>query len=144
MRTCGILRNKFFSCCRPVPNNKVHRADMGLIWGQQDPGGPHVGPMNLAIWVYFHSVSASCDMVFLTHFGVVTPYADINQHWFKYWLVPNGTKPLLGPMSTEHQWGPVTVIWWPSGKRYLRRQLWKLAWKLFTRNFTQISQKPMS
>ena len=25
---------------------------MGPIWGQQDPGGPHVGPMNFAIWVY--------------------------------------------------------------------------------------------
>ena len=24
---------------------------MGPIWGQQDPGGPHVGPMNFAIWV---------------------------------------------------------------------------------------------
>ena len=24
---------------------------MGPIWGRQDPGGPHVGPMNLAIWV---------------------------------------------------------------------------------------------
>ena len=23
---------------------------MGPIWGRQDPGGPHVGPMNLAIW----------------------------------------------------------------------------------------------
>ena len=23
---------------------------MGPIWGQQDPGGPHVGPMNFAIW----------------------------------------------------------------------------------------------
>ena len=23
---------------------------MGPIWGWQDPGGPHVGPMNLAIW----------------------------------------------------------------------------------------------
>ena len=28
----------------------VHGANMGLIWGQQDPGGPHVGPMNIAIW----------------------------------------------------------------------------------------------
>ena len=25
-------------------------ANMGAIWGQQDPGGPHAGPMNLAIW----------------------------------------------------------------------------------------------
>ena len=24
---------------------------MGPIWGRQDPCGPHVGPMNLAIWV---------------------------------------------------------------------------------------------
>ena len=23
---------------------------MGPIWDRQDPGGPHVGPMNLAIW----------------------------------------------------------------------------------------------
>ena len=29
----------------------VHGANMGPIWGWQDPGGPHVGPMNLAIWV---------------------------------------------------------------------------------------------
>ena len=29
---------------------EVHGANMGPIWGQQDPGGPHVGPMNLAIW----------------------------------------------------------------------------------------------
>ena len=32
------------------PDNKVHGAHMGPIWGRQDPGGPHVGPMNLAIW----------------------------------------------------------------------------------------------
>ena len=33
-----------------VPDSKVHGANMGPIWGRQDPGGPHVGPMNLAIW----------------------------------------------------------------------------------------------
>ena len=31
------------------PDSKVHGANMGPIWGRQDPGGPHVGPMNLAI-----------------------------------------------------------------------------------------------
>ena len=31
-------------------NYKVRGANMGPIWGQQDPGGPHVGPMNFAIW----------------------------------------------------------------------------------------------
>ena len=33
-----------------APDSKYHRADMGPIWGRQDPGGPHVSPMNLAIW----------------------------------------------------------------------------------------------
>ena len=33
-----------------APDSKVHEANMGTIWGQQDPGGPHVGRMNLAIW----------------------------------------------------------------------------------------------
>ena len=32
------------------PDNKIHGANMGLIWGQQDPDGPHDGPMNFAIW----------------------------------------------------------------------------------------------
>ena len=33
------------------PDSKVHGANMGPIWGRQDPGGPHVGPINFAIWV---------------------------------------------------------------------------------------------
>ena len=33
------------------PDSKVHGANMGPIWGRQDPGGPHVGHMNLVIWV---------------------------------------------------------------------------------------------
>ena len=35
------------------PDSKVHGANMGPIWGRQDPGGPHVGPMNFAICVTF-------------------------------------------------------------------------------------------
>ena len=33
-----------------LPDSKVHEANMGPIWGRQDPGGPHVGHRNLAIW----------------------------------------------------------------------------------------------
>ena len=32
------------------PDSKVHGANMGPTWGRQDPGGPFVGPKNLAIW----------------------------------------------------------------------------------------------
>ena len=31
-------------------DSKVHGANMGPIWGRQDPGGPHIGPMNFVIW----------------------------------------------------------------------------------------------
>ena len=33
-----------------VPDSKVHGDNMGPNWGRQDPGGPHVAPLNLAIW----------------------------------------------------------------------------------------------
>ena len=39
--------------CIRFPDSKVHGASMGFIWGRQDPGGPHVGPMNFAIWDWF-------------------------------------------------------------------------------------------
>ena len=35
-----------------VPDSKIHGANMGPIWGRQDPGGTHVVPMNFAIWDY--------------------------------------------------------------------------------------------
>ena len=45
---------------RHVPDSKVHGANMGPIWGRQDPGGPDVGPMNLAIWGVLLVYSANC------------------------------------------------------------------------------------
>ena len=32
------------------PDNKVHGASMGPIWGRQDQGGPQAGPINFAMW----------------------------------------------------------------------------------------------
>ena len=37
----------------PYLDSKVHGATMGPIWGWQDPSGPHIGPVNFAIWVPF-------------------------------------------------------------------------------------------
>ena len=39
-----------------IPDSKVHGTNMGPIWGRQDPGGPHVGPMKLAIWDLINAV----------------------------------------------------------------------------------------
>ena len=33
-----------------APDSKIHGANMGPIWGRQDPAEAHVGPMNFAIW----------------------------------------------------------------------------------------------
>ena len=38
---------------QPIPDSTPHGVTMGPVWGRQDPGGPHVGPMNFAIW-YMH------------------------------------------------------------------------------------------
>ena len=40
-------------------DSKDHGANMGPTWGWQDPVGPYVGPMNLAIWVQFHNILIS-------------------------------------------------------------------------------------
>ena len=44
---------KYYGVNKSNPDSKVHGANMGPIWGRQDPGGPHVGPMNFAIWEAF-------------------------------------------------------------------------------------------
>ena len=46
------------------PDSKVPGANMGPIWGRQDPGGPHVGLMNFAIWVTIWA--AGCVLIFAT------------------------------------------------------------------------------
>ena len=43
---------RFMSLLRNCPDSKVHGANMGPIWGRQDLGRPHGGPMDLIIWVF--------------------------------------------------------------------------------------------
>ena len=41
-----------------ISDSKVHGANMGPIWGRQDPGVPHVGPTYFAVWdMLLHSYS---------------------------------------------------------------------------------------
>ena len=50
---------------RSFPDSKVHGANMGPIWGRQNPGEHHVGPMNFAIRV---CMAASCSYLFKWYF----------------------------------------------------------------------------
>ena len=38
-------------------DSRVYGANMGPTWVRQDPGGPHVGHVNLAIWVGYRKDS---------------------------------------------------------------------------------------
>ena len=57
-----------------VPDSKVHGTNMGPIWGRQDPGGPHVGPMNFAIWGTPHKYITG---------GLSVTYFSITKYTFK-------------------------------------------------------------
>ena len=66
---------------------------MGPIRGRQDPGGPHVGPMNFAFWV----VSVS----------------ELFPHWFKSWFGSCSA-------TNEHlvnQWP--FIIYWTLGNKIM-------------------------
>ena len=57
MWTSMVKSILFFAIWMAYPDSKVHGANMGPIWGWQDPaGGPHVGHVNLAIWVVSQSI----------------------------------------------------------------------------------------
>ena len=64
---------------RNFPDSMVHGASMGPTWGRQDPGGPHVGPMNFAIWVINHSVFIPVSTI--KH---VSKYSNTLQPWLWY------------------------------------------------------------
>ena len=42
-----------------IPDSKVHGANIGPIWGRQDPGGPHVTPINFAFWDIAYNVTVN-------------------------------------------------------------------------------------
>ena len=55
---------------------------MGPTWGRQDPGGPHVGPMNLAIRVCYKNVRLKSEMAM--------PIEMSGRHYLWSHIVPLG------------------------------------------------------
>ena len=65
-----------------IPDSKAHGTNMGPIWGRQGPGGPHVGPMNIAIWDFI-------DLEYSQNIPVSAP--ESLTHWLlKMWLQYKG------------------------------------------------------
>ena len=55
------------------PDSKVHGANMGPIWGRQDPGGLHVGPMNFVIWAWL-SFTCARQLYQFAHARIIEKY----------------------------------------------------------------------
>ena len=69
-----FLHDKFFA----FPDSKVRGANMGPTWVRQDPGRPHVGSMNLAIWELLAlSEGNHCSLVNSPLKGLVIQSFDI-------------------------------------------------------------------
>ena len=62
-----------------LPDSKVHGAFMGPTWGGQDPGGPQVDPMNLAIRLASVSSQYILDVLYI-NFDILTK----NRIWYLF------------------------------------------------------------
>ena len=60
------ISNIGISMVHSYPHSKVHGANMGPIWGRQDPGGTHVGTVSFFTWVSFLGFSMDCPHKFLS------------------------------------------------------------------------------
>ena len=71
-----------------TPDSKVHGANMGPIWGQQEPGGPHVGPMNFAIWDSWLAIGCLLRLLIMStvecRYNMIQLYDIILHKWFQF------------------------------------------------------------
>ena len=71
---------------KEYPDSKAHGANMGPIWGRQDPGGTHVGPMNFAIWVQSGAVITQYNIAWFMYSTQYCSGSSItgtsNQIWY--------------------------------------------------------------
>ena len=99
------------------PDSKIHGANMGRtwhgaimgpIWGRQDPGGPHVGPMNFAIWVI-----TGCTLKLSCWQLMVQPVMKISSKWRHFhFSVPRA----VDSFTLVWQSYRTSGFFWPNGQ----------------------------
>ena len=96
-----------------IADSKVHEANMGPIWGRQNPSGPHAGPMNFAIWDIFEANGIAIWAPFLLWVALfalkaaeiqVLPWATSTDEWIR---ITSSHK--VYPMKYAH--GFVVIHW---------------------------------
>ena len=88
---CVSIKFEMMIACLNIvhnPDSNIHGANMGTIWGRQDPGGSHVVHMNLAIWevlilILFWLMGSPALTILWNNF--MTPQGEIGlvQYWFR-------------------------------------------------------------
>ena len=100
------------------PDSKVPEANMGPIWGRWDPGGPHVGPMNFAIWVKSLAPGRNGKNFKRTIFNLTS--------WI--WFFSNSYEIILGRMPLDTRDDKSTLVqvmaWRCQATSHYLSQLW--------------------
>ena len=78
-------------CHSNFPDSKVHGANMGPTWVLSSPGGPHVGPMNIAIREYHVVLPISANTGLDTGLCCLTTTGPYPNQWrlIIIWLLRN-------------------------------------------------------
>ena len=103
---------------------KIHGANMGPTWVLSAPGGPHVGLMNLAIWV---TVLLCSDMDMLFH--IIVPLWGNPLVILVPWVPP--PPPTHTHTHTHTHKEPVLLSLW--------MKTWGTKWSVLTRTLKQMS-----
>ena len=94
-----------------VPDSKVYGANMGPTWVLSAPFGPHVGPMDIAIWggmpgvqfgnlrgVYLIGYIRPCVCLGYWAFGkwkwLVSDWSGVSEQHYRLWICPYCYDPL--------------------------------------------------
>ena len=104
--TCSIYHPGLLLARRSFPHNKVHGANTGPTRGRQDPGGPHVGPMNFAIWVGL----VACSFEIQLSLGAISSFVNCKPIYYnevqinrcKYFLSGSVWRCSLAMIESSH------------------------------------------
>ena len=111
---------------------------MGPIWGLQDPDGPHVGPMKLAIWVLAHLDCNKCkfwtlkgpNLSIIVLEDVLAQYVSLIQ-WLVAWPALSH---YLNQCWNIVNWTPVHEIQWnlnPNSNIFIQENAFEnVVWKM--------------
>ena len=103
-----------------ISDSKVHGANMGPIWGRQDSGGPHDGPMNFAMWdlISFEANGIRLivtkitlqAIVFHTINSVIVGKFDVNKITHAHYIIANIVLVTRHFRATKEIWFAI-IVW---------------------------------